>query len=74
MALREKMKARLDLTIDKSNHKGGFNPSRTSITLESQIKVRKKKVITNWRNSWLLHKFSSSAPWEAYREQWGEFV
>ena len=51
MALREKMKARLDLTIDKSNHMGGFNPSRTSITLESQIKVRKKKMITNRRNS-----------------------
>ena len=47
MALREKMKARLDLTIDKSNHMSGFNPSRISITLESQIKVRKKKMITN---------------------------
>ena len=40
------------------------------ITPESYIQVtRIKKMIINQRSSWLLNKFSFSAPKEMYREQ-----
>ena len=46
-----------------------------NITLESHMKVmRRKEMITNKRSSWLLNKFSLSAPEEMYREQCGEYA
>ena len=36
--------------------------------------VRIKEMITNKRSSYLLNKFSSSAPWEIYRELYGEYA
>ena len=45
------------------------------ITPGSNIQVtRKEKMIINWRSSWLLNKFSSLAPKEMYREQYGEYA
>ena len=32
------------------------------------------EMITNLRTSWLLKKFSSSTPYEMYREQYGEYT
>ena len=36
--------------------------------------MRIKEMITNSRSSWLLNKFSLSAPQEMYREQYGEYA
>ena len=33
-----------------------------------------KEMITNWRGSWLLNKFSLLAPKEMYKAQYGEFA
>ena len=50
--------------VDSLTNKGDLHlNSPYSITPESHIKVmRIKEVITNFRNSWLLNKFSLSAP------------
>ena len=49
--------------------------SPNNITLESNIKVtRIKEMITNWKSSWFLNKFSLLAPQEMYREQYGEYA
>ena len=46
-----------------------------NITSESHIKVmRIKEMITNWKSSWLLNKFSLSAPQEMYKQQYGEYT
>ena len=62
----------LTLWSPKSDqHPISFN----SITPESNIKVmRIKKMITNWRGSWLLNKFSLPALEEMYREHYGEYA
>ena len=36
--------------------------------------MRLNEMITNWRNSWLLNKFSPSSSLEMYREQDGEYA
>ena len=62
-----------------------FNPSTTkcdyhlispyNITPESNMKVtRIKEMISNQGSSWLLHKFSLSAPLKMYWEQYGEYA
>ena len=46
-----------------------------SITLKSNVKVkRKKEMITNQGSYWLIDKFSLLAPQEMYREQYGEYA
>ena len=48
--------------------------SSHNIIPESNIKVKRiKEMITNLRISWLLNKFSLSAPWEMYGEEYGEY-
>ena len=42
---------------------------------ESNMKVvRIEEMITNWRSSWLLNKFSLSASLEMYGEQYEEYA
>ena len=49
--------------------------SSFNITPEWRIEVmRMKKMITKLISSWLLNKFSLSAPLEMYREQYGEYA
>ena len=44
-------------------------------TTESNIEVmRKWKMNTQSRSSWLLNKFSFSIPYEMYTKQWGEYA
>ena len=68
-----------------SHHNEIFNPlthksdwhliSLYHITPESHTKVmRIKELITCKKSSWLLNKFSFSAPWEMFREQCGEYA
>ena len=46
-----------------------------NITPESNIEVtRIKEIITNLRSSWLLNKFSLSAPYEMFREYYREYA
>ena len=46
-----------------------------NITLESHIKVtRIKEMIHNLGSSWLLDKFSLSAPYKMYWQQYGEYA
>ena len=46
-----------------------------NITPESNIKVMIiQEMVINWRNYWLLNKFSLSAPLEMCREQYGEYA
>ena len=49
--------------------------SPNNIILISNIVVtRIKEMITNYRSSWLLNKFSLSVPQEMYGEQYGEYT
>lgn len=43
-----------------------------NITLNETLRLWEKKLITIGRSSWLLHKFSSSARKEMFREQYRE--
>ena len=36
--------------------------------------MRIKEMITDYRSSWLLDKFSLSAPKEMHKEQYGEYA
>ena len=46
-----------------------------SLMAESNFRVfGEKEVITYYGSSWLLYKFSLSAPKELYREQYGEYA
>ena len=46
-----------------------------NITPESHIKVKRiKEMINKYTSFWLLNKFSLSAPWEMYREKYGEYA
>ena len=46
-----------------------------NITPESHIRLtRIKEIITNYRGSLFLNKFSLSAPWKTYGEQYGEYA
>ena len=48
--------------------------SHIIIIPESLPKVKRiKEMITNYRISWLLNEFSLSAPWEMYREEYGDY-
>ena len=42
--------------------------------MRSRVTSIFKEMITNCRQSWLLNKFSFLAPWEMYREQYGEYA
>ena len=42
--------------------------------MRSRVTSIFKEMIINCRQSWLLNKFSFLAPWEMYREQYGEYA
>ena len=58
------------------NHNSDYHLiSPYNITPQSNINVtRIEEMITNLRSSWLLNKFSLSAPQEKYREQYREYL
>ena len=46
-----------------------------NITSEAYIKVKRmNEMITNYRNSWFLNKFSLTAPKEMYGERYGKYA